>query len=201
MNWLVFVSNVFAFFFFLKKCRHSKGRTEQNSTYVVWPHACGHWSFTVHPLQLELGLWRPSFMWPPALGISLRKGADNCIVLKNTHSLTHLNVAPKGTSTPVRPLFSQHPIIYTVNTCPAPYGGWNYSNRVTYEPCSWQIYERQDGLNVLVKQETRSEKEEDWGGADIFFFFFAFVWESIYWVAFGVMPDSLLHRWAQSKLD
>lgn len=173
MNSLVFIQNVFCYFFYpvlqgdvwpFKRHTHS----EQNSTYVVWPHVCGHRAFTAHPTQLGYESWWPSFIRPPALGISLRKGADNCIVLKNTHSLTHLNVAPKATSTPARPLFSQHPIIYTVNTCPAPYGSWNYSNRVTYKPCSWQIYERGDGLNVLVKQETGSEKEEDTGGAAIF---------------------------------
>lgn len=117
--------------------------------------------------------------------------------IKNTQSLTHLNVAPKGTSTPVRPLFSQHPIIHTVNTCPAPCRSWNHGNRVRYKPCSWQIYERRDGFNVFVKQETRRRRAEDEAGH----FFFAFVWKSIYWVAFGVMPDSLLHRRAQRKLD
>lgn len=133
---------------------------------MVWPHVCGHRAFTAHPTQLGYESWWPSFIWPPALGISLRKGADNCIVLKK-HTVSHTWMWHQRAQA-LQPALSFLSIIYTVNTCPAPYGSWNYSNRVTYKPCSWQIYERGDGLNVLVKQETGSEKEEDTGGAAIF---------------------------------
>lgn len=171
---------------------------QQKHAHVVWLHACGHWAFMVHPIQLEFEF----LMTIPPYGLLLsahpwEEEQTTAYSIKNAQSLTHLNVAPKGTSTPVRPLFSQHPIIYTVNTCPAPYRSRNHSNRVRYKPCSWQIYERRDGFNVLVKQEARSEEEERGGGAAIF----SFVWKSIYWVAFGVMPDALVHRQAQSKLD
>lgn len=137
-------------------------------------HLCGLttrlWSPSVHgtshPIRVRVVMAVP-YMASCSRHFS-EKRSRQLHSVKKTHSLTHLNVAPKGTSTPARPLFSLHPIIYTVNTCPATYGSWNYSNRVTYKPCSWQIYERVDGLNVFVKQETGSEKEEDTGGAAIF---------------------------------
>lgn len=172
MNSPIFIQNVFCSFFILfykETSGHSKG--------ILTPtelHLCGLttrlWSPSVHgtshPIRVRV------VMAVPYMAFCSRhfseKRSRQLHSVKKTHSLTHLNVAPKGTSTPARPLFSLHPIIYTVNTCPAPYGSWNYSNRVTYKPCSWQIYERGDGLNVFVKQETGSEKEEDTGGAAIF---------------------------------
>lgn len=93
MNSPIFIQNVFCSFFYpvlqgdvwpFKRHTHS----EQNSTHVVWPHVCGHQAFTAHPTQLGYESWWPSFIWPPALGISLRKGADNCIVLKK-HTVSH----------------------------------------------------------------------------------------------------------------
>lgn len=121
----------------------------------------------VHPIQLDLEFWWPS-LYMSSCSQHLPEKRSRELPSFKTHSLTHLNVPPKGTTTPERPLFSQHPIIYTVNTCPAPYRSWSHGNRVRCKPCSWQIYERREGFNVLVKQETRSEQEESRGGAAIF---------------------------------
>lgn len=131
-----------------------------------------------HPIQLEseFVMTIPSYSL-----LCWEEEQTTAYSIRNTHSLTHLNVAPKGTSTPIRPLFSQHPIIYTVNTCLTLYRSWNHGNRVRQAMLLTNIWKtRWIQCACQAGNRERGGGEQRRGG-HFFFFLLLFGKASIEW--------------------